>query len=110
MSGSLLLTREVNGIELRRGTFEVLVDSRSVGTIERGDTVETALEPGDHSLRVVVGRYSSRTDSFTGLGHLAPPGVAATGPPTGPERRGPPGGQDRSSRRTSAERSWTGAS
>jgi hypothetical protein len=58
------LTREGAGIELRRGGFEIVVDGKSVGSLERHETVETALEPGHHTLRIRSGRYSSQDHSF----------------------------------------------
>jgi hypothetical protein len=58
------LTREGTGIELRRGRFEIFVDSDSVGSIERHETVERPLEPGQHTLRIRAGRYSSHDHSF----------------------------------------------
>lgn len=61
MAAKLRLTREGFGIELRRGRFDVLVDGESVGSIE---TVEKSLDPGDHTLRIRAGRYSSRELSF----------------------------------------------
>jgi hypothetical protein len=64
MSATLRLTREATGIELRRGRFEVAVDGKSVGSLERHQTVETPLEPGRHTLRIWAGRYSSRDRSF----------------------------------------------
>ncbi len=64
MSGTLRLTREGLGIELRRGSFEVNVDAKSVGTIERGATVESSLEAGHHHLQIRAGRYSSRIQTF----------------------------------------------
>jgi hypothetical protein len=36
---------------LHRGTFEVLVDGEGVGSIElNGDTIETPVAPGRHTL------------------------------------------------------------
>jgi hypothetical protein len=64
MSETLRMTREGTGIELRRGRFEVVVDGKSVGSIERHETLETLFEPGHHTLRVRAGRYSSRDHSF----------------------------------------------
>ena len=64
MSGSLRLTREGVGIELRRGTFEVVLDGEVIDRIERGDTIEAMIEAGRHSLRVRGGRYSSRSHAF----------------------------------------------
>jgi hypothetical protein len=63
-SGTLRLTREGIGIELRRGTFEISVDGKSVGSIKSHETVETPLEPGHHMLRLRAGRYSSRDHAF----------------------------------------------
>src|ERR1700730_15324723 len=64
VSATVRLTREGTGIELRRGRFEVSVDSKTVGSVERHETVETPLEPGRHTLRIRAGRYSSRDCSF----------------------------------------------
>jgi hypothetical protein len=64
VSATLRVTRQGVGIELRRGEFEVLVDGKSVGSVQYGETVETPLEPGRHTLRLRVGRYSSRDRSF----------------------------------------------
>ena len=64
VSGTLTLTREGVGIELRRGPFEIQVDGTSVGSIKRHETVETPLEPGHHTLRIRAGRYSSQDHSF----------------------------------------------
>jgi hypothetical protein len=64
MSATLRVRREAVGIELRRGQFEIVADGKNVGSIERHETVETPLEPGHHTLRVRVGRYSSHDHSF----------------------------------------------
>lgn len=66
MPATLRLTREGVGIELRRGPFDVTLDGKVVGSIERGDTTETPLEPGHHRLRIRAGRYSSRPYEFDG--------------------------------------------
>ncbi len=64
MSATLRLTRQGVGVELRRGQFEILVDGKSAGSVKYGETVEAPLEPGRHTLRLCVGRYSSRDFSF----------------------------------------------
>ncbi len=64
MSATLRLTREGHGIELRRGQFEISVDGKSTGSLKYGETVETPIEPGRHTLRLRVGRYSSRDRAF----------------------------------------------
>ena len=64
MPATLKVTRKAFGIELRRGTFDILVDRTRVGSIELHDTFETLVEPERHTLQVRKGRYSSRQLSF----------------------------------------------
>jgi hypothetical protein len=64
VSATLRLTREGFGIELMRGQFEIAVDGKSVGPVKYGETAETQIEPGSHTLRLRAGRYSSRECSF----------------------------------------------
>ena len=64
MPATLKLTRKTFFIELRRGPFEICVDGRGTGSIDYGDTVEEAVEPGHHTLLIRHGRYSSREHSF----------------------------------------------
>jgi hypothetical protein len=65
MSATLRVAHELDfGIELRRGSFEVVVDDTSLGSVARHETSETPLEPGRHTLRMRKGRYSSREESF----------------------------------------------
>jgi hypothetical protein len=64
MSATLTLTREGFGMELRRGTFNVLVDGTNVGSIERNETTEVPVDPGNHTVQLRKGRYSSRPHSF----------------------------------------------
>ncbi len=59
MPSTLILAREGTGIELRRGPFEIQLDGRNVGSINRHETIETPVEPGRHHLRIRSGRYSS---------------------------------------------------
>jgi hypothetical protein len=66
MTATLKLTRKAPVMEvIHRGTFDVLVDGTRVGSIESdGDTIETPVAPGRHTLQVREGRYSSRGLSF----------------------------------------------
>lgn len=64
MTATLKLTRQGVGMELRRGTFDVLVDGNSFGSIEWHNTVEVTVEPGRHKIRIRAGRYSSQDQSF----------------------------------------------
>jgi hypothetical protein len=64
MSATLKLTHKAIGAEVRRGTYDVEVDGKRVGSVEMNDTIETPVEPGRHTLQVRNGRNSSRTETF----------------------------------------------
>ena len=64
MSATLKLTHKAIGVEVRRGTFDVVVDGERVGSVEMNDTMETPVEPGRHTLQVRNGRKSSSADTF----------------------------------------------
>ena len=61
MPATLRLTRRAIGVEVRRGTFDVIVDGKQVASIEMNDTIEMRVEPGRHTLQLRNGRNSSRT-------------------------------------------------
>ena len=64
MPATLKLTRHLIGVQIRRGTFDVLVDGKDAGSIGAHESIETPVEPGHHTLRLRYGRYSSRTAAF----------------------------------------------
>jgi hypothetical protein len=64
MSATLRLVRNGTGIELRRGTFEVSVDGKRVGSIDWLGDLEIQVQPGRHEIRIAKGRYSSRAHDF----------------------------------------------
>jgi hypothetical protein len=64
MSATLKLTHKAIGVEVRRGTYDVVVDSERVGSLEMNETIETPIEPGHHTLQVRNGRNLSRTLTF----------------------------------------------
>lgn len=64
MSATLTLTHKTIGVEVRRGTYEVVLDGQRVGSVELNDTFETPVEPGSHTLKLRSGRNSSRTRTF----------------------------------------------
>jgi hypothetical protein len=64
VSATLKLTHKAIGAEIRRGTYDVLLDGERVGSVEMNDTYETPVEPGRHTLQVRNGRNSSRTKTF----------------------------------------------
>ncbi len=65
MAATLHLVREKkNVMELRRGTFRVLLDGDDTGSIDMHQTIEVAIEPGHHTLQVKAGRYTSSRRPF----------------------------------------------
>ena len=64
MSATLKLTHKAIGVEVRRGTYDVVVDGERVGSLELNDTFETTVEPGRHTLQVRDGRKLSQTRTF----------------------------------------------
>jgi len=64
MAATLKLTHKAIGVEVRRGTYDVVLDAERVGELEMNDTFETPVEPGRHTLQVRNGRNSSRTKTF----------------------------------------------
>ena len=65
MAATLKLTHKAIGVEVRRGTFDVVVDGKRVESLEMNNTVEVSVEPGGHTLQVRNGRNSSRTQNST---------------------------------------------
>jgi hypothetical protein len=61
---TLRLTHKAIGVEVRRGTFDAVVDGKPVGSLEMNDTIELPVEPGRHTLQVRNGRNTSRSETF----------------------------------------------
>jgi len=71
MAATLKLTHKTIGVEVRRGTYDVVVDGARVGSVDLNDTIEIPVEPGRHTLQVRNGRNSSRTRTFDAAeGHI----------------------------------------
>jgi hypothetical protein len=64
MSATLRLTHSTIGVEVRRGTYDAVVDGTPAGTLEVNETIDIPVEPGRHTLQVRNGRNSSRTETF----------------------------------------------
>jgi hypothetical protein len=65
MTATLHLVREKSTVmELRRGTFRVLVDGNDVGSIDMHGTIEVPIAPGHHTLQVKDDRSTSSRRSF----------------------------------------------
>ena len=64
MAATLKLTHRTIGVEVRRGTYDIVVDGARAGSVELNGTVEIPVEPGRHTLQIRSGRNSSRTQNF----------------------------------------------
>lgn len=64
MAATLRLTHKTIGVEVRRGTYEVVLDGEHAGSLELNDPIEISVEPGRHTLQVRSGRNSSRIRTF----------------------------------------------
>jgi hypothetical protein len=64
MPATLRLTHTAIGAEVRRGSYDVVLDGERVGSVDMNHTFEIRVEPGRHSLQLRNGRNSSRTETF----------------------------------------------
>lgn len=64
MSATLKLTHKAIGAEVRRGTYDAVLDGQQVGSVEMNSTIELAVDPGRHALQVRNGRNLSGTETF----------------------------------------------
>ncbi len=64
MAATLKLTHRAIGVEVRRGTYDVVLDGERVASLELNDPIEIPVEPGPHTVQVRNGRNSSRTRTF----------------------------------------------
>jgi hypothetical protein len=64
VAATLQLVRKGTILELRRGTFQVLLDGDDVGSIESNQTFELPIGSGHHTLQVKEGRYTSPRRPF----------------------------------------------
>ena len=72
MPATLRLTHKTIGAEVRRGTYDAMVDGQRAGSVKLNETIDIPIEPGRHTLQVRSGRNSSRTKTFdVGDGDIA---------------------------------------
>lgn len=64
MPATLKVAHKAIGVEVRRGTYDVVVDGARAGSVELNGTFEAPVEPGHHTLQIRNGRNSSRTAAF----------------------------------------------
>jgi hypothetical protein len=67
MAATLKVTHKATGVEVRRGTYDVVVDGQQVGSVEMNNTIETPIDPGHHTLQVRNRRNLSRTVTFDAI-------------------------------------------
>ncbi len=61
MPATLRLVHKAIGAEVRRGTYDVMIDGKRAGSVEMNEAIDIPVEPGRHVLQVRNGRNSSRT-------------------------------------------------
>jgi hypothetical protein len=49
MAATLRLVHKAIGVEVRRGTYDVVLDGERVGSLELNDPIEIPVEPGRHT-------------------------------------------------------------
>jgi len=64
MTATLKVTHKAIGAEVRRGTYDIVVDGQRAGSVDMNDTVQIPVEPGRHTLQIRSGRNSSRTQTI----------------------------------------------
>ena len=64
MTATLKMTHKAIGAEIRRGTYDILIDGQPAGSVTMNNAVEIPVEPGHHTLQIRSGRNSSRVCSF----------------------------------------------
>jgi hypothetical protein len=64
MAATLTVTHKTIGVEVRRGTYDAVVDGKTAGSVDLNETIDIPVEPGRHTLQVRSGRNSSRTKTF----------------------------------------------
>ena len=58
------MTHRAIGVEVRRGTFDVVLDGERVGSVELNESFDKPVEPGRHTVQVRNGRNLSGTKTF----------------------------------------------
>ena len=64
MAATLKVTHKTIGVEVRRGTYDVVLDGERAGSVELNETVDIPVEPGRHTVQVRSGRNASPTKAF----------------------------------------------
>jgi hypothetical protein len=64
MTATLVLTHKTIGVEVRRGTYDVVLDAQRAGSLDMNETLAISINPGHHTLQIRSGRNASRLKNF----------------------------------------------
>jgi hypothetical protein len=67
MTATLKMTHKTIGVEVRRGTYDVMVDGHQAGALQMNDTIKISVDPGRHTLQIRVQTFvvaDNQTVSF----------------------------------------------
>ena len=64
MTATLKLTHKTIGAEVRRGTYDIVLDGKPAGALELNDPIEIPVEPGHHTLQVRNSQNASAAKTF----------------------------------------------
>ncbi|MEO7123916.1 MAG: hypothetical protein ABI400_12535 [Lacisediminihabitans sp.] len=64
MSATVELTHKTIGVEVRRDTYEAVVDGKPAGSLGMNETIDISVDAGRHTLQVRNGRNSSGIKTF----------------------------------------------
>ncbi|MCW2755902.1 MAG: hypothetical protein JWQ32_3313 [Marmoricola sp.] len=67
MTATLTVTHKAIGVEVRRGTYDIVVDGHPAGSVGMNATIDIPVEPGHHTLQIHSGRNSSRPQTFEAI-------------------------------------------
>jgi hypothetical protein len=64
MTATLTVAHKSFGVEVRRGSYDIVLDGKTVGSVAMNDTFVASVKAGRHTLQVHESRKSSRTQTF----------------------------------------------
>lgn len=76
MAAALKLTHKAIGVEVRRGTYDIVLDGSRVGSVEMNGTFEMSMMPGRHTLQVRAFRCTGKSVLPVFLASFVVPGLA----------------------------------
>jgi hypothetical protein len=68
LTATLKVTHKAIGAEVRRHTYDVILDGERVGAVDMNASTEIPIAPGRHTVQIRDGRKSSGTHTFEAPG------------------------------------------